>query len=621
MALPNTKVEIAFNAGYTTSAGSRTWTDVSAYVEAQDGLSISRGRPDELSEVQPSSMTVTLDNRDGRFTPGKTDGAYYPNVKKGRPIRVTCTYDSVEYVRFLGYVNEWPVSWPDSSDSTSVVQISASSRTARLGLSAELRATDLEEVALNNPEWHYPCDEASGAAYASDTSGNQFQGLYPGLNFLGWSGPPDVTFGQTITLPDGREFAAIRTSYNGALFTKNQVPDIAWIGASFTATSELGFAGASIVNISSVNGAAIRLDSSGQAEAVGYGLSCTGGSVVNDGAAHTALVRVTPGASGRLDLFVDGSLVATSSTTSITLGSDPGVLTVGTAQGVTNEMLIARVFGGSTTLSDASAADITSALPTGFSGEATGSRIARYSLYAGVPESEQSFDDGTVPIGATDSTGQTPIAIMHKIVETENGILYDGRDSVGSLVFKDRNHRYNVAESFSLDVAAQEVQGELLPRLDDQYLVNDVTATGVGDITIREVDEDSVDEYGFYRRSVSVLTSVANEVAAIAQWQVGLGKEPEVRYPSISVDITNISDALAADLLTADISTRFRLDNLPDQAPADTADLFVEGYQERITEAAHTITFNTSPTTGYAGAVGVWQLDVNNIDGPYVLAL
>ena len=53
MALPNTKVEIAFDSGYTTPAASRTWTDVSTYVESQYGLTINRGRADEIAQVQP----------------------------------------------------------------------------------------------------------------------------------------------------------------------------------------------------------------------------------------------------------------------------------------------------------------------------------------------------------------------------------------------------------------------------------------------------------------------------------------------------------------------------------------------------------------------------------------
>ena len=114
----DTKVEIAFDSGFRTPEGDRTWTDVSDYAEmtALDGIQITRGRSDEISGIEPSTCTVTLDNSDGRFTPRNAAGAYYPNVKRGRPLRVTVTHDGVDYVRFTGYVAQWPVQWPTAVD-------------------------------------------------------------------------------------------------------------------------------------------------------------------------------------------------------------------------------------------------------------------------------------------------------------------------------------------------------------------------------------------------------------------------------------------------------------------------------------------------------------------------
>jgi len=79
-------VEIAF--GYTLASASPVWTDITQYVRLSRGIEITRGAQDELSETQPGTATLVLDNSDGRFTPGRTTGAYYPNVKKGVPIRI-----------------------------------------------------------------------------------------------------------------------------------------------------------------------------------------------------------------------------------------------------------------------------------------------------------------------------------------------------------------------------------------------------------------------------------------------------------------------------------------------------------------------------------------------------
>lgn len=86
--MPDLKCEIAFDSGFSTPAASRTWTDVSAYVELAEGLNITFGRGDERSTADANQLSLTLDNSDGRFTAGRPASPYYPNVKLDRPIRV-----------------------------------------------------------------------------------------------------------------------------------------------------------------------------------------------------------------------------------------------------------------------------------------------------------------------------------------------------------------------------------------------------------------------------------------------------------------------------------------------------------------------------------------------------
>ncbi|MFE9432149.1 LamG-like jellyroll fold domain-containing protein [Streptomyces sp. NPDC006640] len=66
-----------------------TWTDISSYVDGvRKGVVVNRGAADELSETQPGTATLTLDNDDGRFTPGNASSPYYPFVRHNAPIRV-----------------------------------------------------------------------------------------------------------------------------------------------------------------------------------------------------------------------------------------------------------------------------------------------------------------------------------------------------------------------------------------------------------------------------------------------------------------------------------------------------------------------------------------------------
>lgn len=64
--IPKVTVEVAFDGGPFSSA--YTWTDISDYVK---GFQVRRGRNTELDRIEAGTLSMTLDNSDGRFTPGK----------------------------------------------------------------------------------------------------------------------------------------------------------------------------------------------------------------------------------------------------------------------------------------------------------------------------------------------------------------------------------------------------------------------------------------------------------------------------------------------------------------------------------------------------------------------
>lgn len=66
------------------------WVDMSGRVANQGSIPripIRRGRPDESSNTQPSSMSVRLRNLDGALTPADPRSQYYPNLHRGTPVR------------------------------------------------------------------------------------------------------------------------------------------------------------------------------------------------------------------------------------------------------------------------------------------------------------------------------------------------------------------------------------------------------------------------------------------------------------------------------------------------------------------------------------------------------
>jgi hypothetical protein len=76
------------------SAG--VWTDITQYVRLRNPVTISgMGRADWTSTLQAATLTLTLDNRDGRFTPKLAAGAYFPNITRNTQIRVSVNATSV----------------------------------------------------------------------------------------------------------------------------------------------------------------------------------------------------------------------------------------------------------------------------------------------------------------------------------------------------------------------------------------------------------------------------------------------------------------------------------------------------------------------------------------------
>ncbi|MFF3300973.1 LamG-like jellyroll fold domain-containing protein [Streptomyces sp. NPDC002908] len=69
-----------------------TWTDITPRVDLVQKVTITRGASDELSETQPGTVTMTLDNLDGALTPGNPNSPYFPYVRKNAPVRVSIAH-------------------------------------------------------------------------------------------------------------------------------------------------------------------------------------------------------------------------------------------------------------------------------------------------------------------------------------------------------------------------------------------------------------------------------------------------------------------------------------------------------------------------------------------------
>lgn len=108
---------VQFNASYPTIGLYVTFglseVDVSSYIR-----SVSTNRPSsrETGKYQPGTMTVVLDNRDGRFSPANLSGPYVSGgvtqVVADIRVRLEATWGGTTFGLFAGFVEDWQDDFP-----------------------------------------------------------------------------------------------------------------------------------------------------------------------------------------------------------------------------------------------------------------------------------------------------------------------------------------------------------------------------------------------------------------------------------------------------------------------------------------------------------------------------
>jgi hypothetical protein len=228
-------------------------------------------------------------------------------------------------------------------------------------------------------------------------------------------------------------------------------------------------------------------------------------------------------------------------------------------------------------------------------------RVVRVAGRVGVPAGEIDVQTSIAgALGPQPEAGRSASEVMDEAATSAGGVLYDTRD--GHLALSARDSRYNLAAAFTLNAAAHEIEADLTVTDDHRYTINTVefTRSGVDDAAPATVtDDDSIEAYGIFAQSYTVVADSDTEVEAFAQDRLARYADPEPRVSQVSVNLGNLSDAQRRLVLAADIGTRFGMSSLASQAPTDPMHVFFEGASESITADSHTITINTTPGDVY----------------------
>jgi hypothetical protein len=554
--------------------------NVSSKVMALDGYDITRGREDWQGAVTAGELSLTLNNSDGRFTPGSTILGTPSPIKVDQKIRLKETVNGVTFTRFTGYVKSWPVAWPATVTTFSTVQVSATDAQARAERRT-LRSMVEEETLSASPTAYYTLGEAEGSVSAGDTSGNRL---------------PPMTITGVGTAPVFGADVGLLSAGTGVTFAGGQYLS----GNDTTSLTSFGFVVATQATTQRViigGGAlAVTVEASGKLSV--FMVDAVGGTsvfilstaVINDGAPHAAFV-VIDGAVARL--YIDGVADNTvglggSGVVALTITGIGG----GSGLGITPILIgsVAHVAGFTSILSPTQVANISTAALNGFAGETVAARLTRIAGYSGIPVG--TLDSSSLTLAGGDTNGQSAMQAIQEVIDAEFGLAFI--DGNGALTFHNRSAVAGTATP-DLTLDRQWVTPEVLPVVDDQQIINyfEATAAGTGGVQVA-ADAASEVTHGRYTSSSTYLVQTDAEALDRARWIVGNFAEPSPRYGTLTINLYGMTPALASTVLTAlDLNCWLRVTSLASQNPGGTtADVVVQGWRESVTAESWSITCN-----------------------------
>lgn len=564
--------------------------------------------------------TWVLDAADSAATAAVSGLLGLHSIREASNTNANATIDFDSYsmidgprVQFTGFIDQWPATWADQSESVSFAQITASGHLRRIGQgkrfkSALYRSYTEERYGSAPPVVAYwPCEDGSGSRQvASAIGGEPMRGA-------------GVSYASDSSI-DGSD----------ALMTLSGAAAIAGSVPIYPASST--WAVRFVCKIPSGPGSATILAD----------WRTPGGTIgewqlwLVPGAPDT--FRLVGWSSAGVDLIADAGIDFTDGTTELydrqlmvevaatQNGADidwsyniwygtVGTGRVGTELAATlaniNQVYIPRDSNlASFTIGHIAIGTDTSFGPgaygaSGFAGESTFDRFVRLCTEENIQfvfgeDPDALFGDTTQMMGPQQTTSL--LAQLRDVEATEEGILFDGKQ--GHLALLPRLMRQNHAVNLVVDHDQGQVNWPFAAVSDDYLLRTDVTVSRPGGSSANRADAAAIQQVGVYTDTVTVNTQYDDDLAHRANWRLKQGSAREIRYPQVPLNFAR-SPELIADWLDTDIGSRISVTNLPAQLPPDDLDLLLEGYTEVIDTEEWTATLNCSPARPWT----VWRIE------------
>jgi hypothetical protein len=618
------------------------WHEVPVLAE---GITITRGRPDEAGQLTAATATLTLDNREQVYDPRNPLSPLYGLAGRNTPAQVTVGTSA----RIVGEVSSWAPRRSLGYDYTAgrgkaSTGIVVSGILRRLTQGATLDTAARRAVTSAGPIGYWPLEDAEGAP-----SGASAVAGVPDLTSR-TSGYIDPVTGLRLPPPGLPKFAAsdgpagggpaVSIAEGGVL--QAQIPKMSdatsWEIHFAVKFTPLVFAGASSI------ASTLQWETTADPQhwAIAFAedqvlVTADASPFVYDGVAglddgawhHVAVFAAQNGADIDSEVYVDDVQIATGIFPNAEMGQ-PTVFKLNAAETVDEKLPIG--FGHLAVyypyLSSAESTVLVSAYH-GHAGETAGRRIERLCTEQGVTFTSAGDLDTTMPMGP-----QRPLKLTALLAECEvadDGILSEPASSLG-LHYRTRESLYNQSAALTLDYTAGQIAPTLEPVMDDLGLANDVTAKDLGGATARATLDvgplgtaDPPTGAGRYPSTLDVNTATPDQLPHVAAWALAKGTVDETRWPTVTVDLDAAPD-LAADVNALALGDVVELAGAQPDTALILATQITETLGKRIRDPAgnghrRLVTITGPPATPYTvGEVEDEELGRADTDGSELAA-
>ena len=578
------------------AANGRTFPhDITAKVSMRDGISRStRGRADELSNVSPVAVSLTVDNTDGRFTLGSTSGGYGAiNVMRGIRIKV----NGVNW--FTGFVSAWPVDWPSGSERDARSQMLAVDARERWGRRV-LRTRASEQAKAEGAAAFWAFDEPSEAVAAADSSGNNAPAIELsgfGLTeeaFIDGAQRRGMFTGSSLQLRSnsmgivGGTPGYCYDAFNGVPYPGRTMPKpIRWV--SFKASTNASSSGWPIVSVVAFNGAVWYFQLTTSTVSWWDGSSLI--HYADVGAGEHTFMFLADGTDAKI--YVDGVLARTAYYVSAPATPDDHsgvmVLTQPTFTATVSNLSVGYNIPADPAQT---AANLNWSQTLGTAYDTLGVRTGWATEGLGAPPAPFSTLVGQTRMCGREVNGTSVAQVVDDASATEGGVVYingsgeweaHGRDFPALRTTPDLTVSANT-DAITPDLTVNaDLQGQVTTAQCNR-------PNGAVQIVTNQAMEE-ICGASTHTAEYEVFTDA--EVLDRAAWLVATRSEITGRIPYLTLDLLTADAGLATSVLAFPVDGHLRITDLPAQTPGGTTrDFWVLGHAEQITDNSWTWTAN-----------------------------